>query len=188
MRQTSVAIALTMLSTLPQLASAAGPAPAPASTVVTDAKVKAFLVYLRGASKGAGGAGKMLDAAAKDVRPGEAPKVKPGGEGMKELGAAAQKGQRDSGLTDDDIAQLTSILTPYYAKRGTVADAQAGLKRYGDMPKMAEMFKQWLKEAEQARVEFGKRYGDAALKAVDDAEPEYFAIQEETLKRAAGKK
>lgn len=168
-------------------------AQAPAETVtakpaVTRAKVQAFLVYMRSASKGAGGAGSVMASTAATAQQGGAPQPKLGGDGLSEMGAAARKGQQDSKLSDDDIAQLTSILSPYYARRSVAVDAVAGLKRYADMPRMAELFRKQIKDGEEARAFFGKTYGDEALKAVDEAEPEYFAIQDAMLKAAAGKR
>jgi len=114
--------------------------------------------------------------------------MKIGGEGSQEIGAAARSGQRESGLSDAEVAQLTSILTPYFVKRSIAVDAVQQLKRYGDMPRVAEMFNKWIADGEQAPADFGKKYGEAALKAVDAAEPEYFAIQNEMVQRALGRK
>jgi hypothetical protein len=160
-------------------------APPDPAALLTDAKVKAFIVYLRAASSGVGGVGAgMISDAAPQAAQGERPTVDVSGAGMQDLGAAARKGQQQSGLSQAEIKKLTEILAPYYGERVGPADAAQALKAGTGSAALAAFYRETVEKGEKVRAEFARKYGEAALRVVDAHEAEYLAVQQEMVERA----
>jgi hypothetical protein len=168
-------------------AAAAGP---DAAALLTDAKVKGFIAYHREISGGAGELRGMVGSAMKDAK-GDPRKIgMPSGPGTEGLAARGQTGLQKSGLTQEEVSALTQLLTPYYTTRGFGLDAEEALaKAKGRRPGILDgMHREQIAKAAQARAEFGRKHGAAALAVVDRYEREFHASTQAMMKSFFKKK
>ncbi|HEY3352228.1 MAG TPA: hypothetical protein VGQ83_03200 [Polyangia bacterium] len=149
------------------------PSAAPAS-LLTEAKVRGFIVYQREISGAGGDAIAAFGPAAARAKGG------PGGMGPSaatdRLAARSEAALRKSGLTQEEVTALSGILTPYYSKRVRARDAQKALAQSKSGGVMDSMYRKRLADAEQARTDFSRTYGAASLAAVERHEAEYHVI------------
>jgi hypothetical protein len=110
------------------------------------------------------------------------------------IAAASKAALEKSGLTQDEVSKLTTVLTPYYARIyamsnlfGKPADAKVAEAK-GEQPKPGSMEAARLKaqegrmeRLETTRKEFADQYGADALERVKKHEPEFMAINEKMM-------
>jgi hypothetical protein len=178
----------------PAPAAPAAPAASPAepaagapnvAALLTDDKVRRYLVYQREIAGGAKGIGAMIGAAAPKVQKGEKPDVRLDDRNAGGLANAGQRGLAQSGLPLEEITQLTTVLTPYYTQRMMAVDAAKSLAK-AKGPIMTGIFQKQVDKGSQLRADFEKQHGKAALATVDKHEKEAIQIQELLLKNALG--
>lgn len=164
-------------------AAGASPPTTPGA-LLTDAKLRAFLTYKRETAGSAGDAMKLFLGAAGKAPRGKAPDAA-------SFNARNEAALKKSGLTQDEVAAFTALLAEYYGKRSLLAGAQTALakSKASGRPGFADaVHRDTVKKAEQARAEFGARYGAAALAAVDKHEAEYHALTDLMMKSVLGPK
>jgi hypothetical protein len=164
---------------------------ASATALLTEEKVKGYVVYTREISSVASEAMGMAGAAFARSKGDKAALERhmARDERAKRLAAASQAALTKSGLTQAEVGVLSQVLAQHYAKRMVAVAAVEGLAKSKAQAKgkpgiLDGIYQKQIDEGQAARAEFEKQHGKAALAVVDKYEKDFLEAQEAMLKAA----
>jgi hypothetical protein len=177
----------------PVSAPTAAPAAAPASAaaLLTDEKVKGYVIYTKEigtvAAEAMGMAGSAYARSKGDQKGFE--RALSADERTKKVAAASQAALEKSHLTQAEVGQLTQILSPYYTRRMMAKGAEEAMAKAKAASKgkagiLEGIYKKQIDEVVALRAEMEKKYGSAAMAIMDKYEKDCIEAQEAMVKAA----
>ena len=146
--------------------------PQQAAVVITDEKVKGYLVYMR----------EMSPATAKWMKSGKLT----GDEQMKAMQKASEEALKKAGITMSDMQSLSLLTGEYFGQALVGRDAEkalAGIAQrkadgkpgLGDK-ELVEVHQNTMNEFQKVRADYVKKYGESAVQVLDKYADEFNAI------------